>query len=77
MSAGPFGAGKYRDFIEAVYSWCESTRGHLRGTLSQRACNTLTLGITGLAETGTEPHRVCRRPFRLSYAATAGASSMA
>jgi hypothetical protein len=24
-----------------------------------------------------EPHRVCRRPFRLSYAATAGASSMA
>ncbi len=24
-----------------------------------------------------EPRRVCRRPFRLSYAATAGASSMA
>lgn len=30
-----------------------------------------------LAQTSTEPHRVCRRPFRLSYAATAGASSMA
>ncbi len=26
---------------------------------------------------GNEPRRVCRRPFRLSYAATAGASSMA
>lgn len=24
-----------------------------------------------------EPHRVCRRPFRLSYAAMAGSSSMA
>jgi hypothetical protein len=24
-----------------------------------------------------EPRRVCRRPFRLSYAATAGASSIA
>ncbi|MCW0982976.1 hypothetical protein OK142_19305 [Agrobacterium sp. BT-220-3] len=33
------------------------------------------LGVS--LSTGTEPHRVCRRPFRLSYAATAGASSMA
>jgi hypothetical protein len=28
-------------------------------------------------ELGTEPHRVCRRPFRLSYAAMAGSSSIA
>lgn len=26
---------------------------------------------------GLEPHRVCRRPFGLSYAAMAGSSSMA
>jgi hypothetical protein len=26
---------------------------------------------------GIEPHRVCRRPFHLSYAAMAGSSSMA
>jgi antirestriction protein ArdC len=26
---------------------------------------------------GIEPHRVCRRPFGLSYAAMAGSSSMA
>jgi hypothetical protein len=30
-----------------------------------------------LADNEIEPHRVCRRPFRLSYAAMAGSSSMA
>jgi hypothetical protein len=33
--------------------------------------------VEKIASQGFEPHRVCRRPFRLSYAAMADASSMA
>lgn len=37
-----------------------------------------TVCVLGLAfKSGTEPPRVCRRPFRLSYAAMAGSSSVA
>jgi len=36
-----------------------------------------TLGFLALMMYLHEPHRVCRRPFSLSYAAMAGSSSMA
>jgi len=37
----------------------------------------LRFGVRSAAGKGSEPRRVCRRPFGLSYAAMAGSSSMA
>lgn len=48
--------------------------GYITGVRAEIA--PASVGLGALVMVG-EPHRVCRRPFRLSYAATAGASSMA
>jgi DNA-binding winged helix-turn-helix (wHTH) protein len=56
-------------------------RGEAVVSLGSRAIDILLFLIAHPGELKTnqeiEPHRVCRRPFRLSYAAMAASSSMA
>lgn len=74
---GTFGErilGYYGDDVLVVNNATEASGGTGNDTIY---CNTTQDAVWGDQGDDTEPHRVCRRPFGLSYAAMAGTSSIA